>query len=299
MTQHPVMKDKSGFSKSSQLSSEQLKALAGKLSAHARMLFEPGLDVLDGELTYCFRPLALPAPNGFIIRLTPSDSRLIVTLELDDFAGELIRYMVMNLPETKALWKEVVCRQIESGAKIGVEINGEFLKSPESLPVMNWDTFYVSWIAQSTATRVDSFAGRFAQISAALMHLSDLIGCVLPFDEDVLFEEPNSNGALEGDRSRGGFNKYERSRANRTACIALFGAACGVCGFDFEARYGEIGAGYMEVHHLTPVSMMGGEYTVAPLTDLIPLCSNCHSMAHTKTPPWTPSELQIRVGGFN
>lgn len=289
------MTDRSEFVNYSQLTPEQLKALAGKLSSHARMIFEPSIDVQNGAVTYCFRPGGLPSPNGFVFRLTPSDSRVIVELELDDFAGELIRFMVLNLPETKALWREVVNRQLAAGAKIGVEINGEFLISPEELPQMNWDYFYISWMFQLATPDSAGFGTRFASVSQALLQVSDLIGCILPIDEDVLLEEVDTNGALEGSRSIVGYNKYERSRPNRTACIALFGKACGVCGFDFEARYGGIGSGFIEVHHLTPVSMMGGEYAVSPLTDLIPLCSNCHSMAHTKTPPWTPSELQSKI----
>lgn len=293
--QHPVMKDSSHASTSSQFTPEQLKALAGKLSAHSRMIFVANPEVHDGELTYTFRPLSLPAPNGFIIRLTTSNSRVITTLELDDFAGELIRFMVMNLPQTLGLWREVLGRQIANGAKVGIEINGEFLAQPESLPQMNWDSFYVSWMAQLPQSNSNNFPNRFVGISRALLQVNDLAGCLLPFDEDSLFVEPEVEGALEGSKSRVTHNKYERSRANRTACIALFGTVCGVCGFDFEERYGEIGAEFIEVHHIMPVSQMGGEYRVSPVTDLIPLCSNCHSMAHTKSPPWQPSELQMKM----
>lgn len=289
------MKDNDHALTSSRLNAEQLKALAGKLTAHSRMIYVASPEVHDGELTYTFRPRALPSPNGFIIRLTTSDSRVITTLELDDFAGELIRFMVMNLPQTSGLWKEVISRQIANGSKVGVEINGEFLVHPESLPKMNWDSFYISWMAQLPQSQSNQVPNRFAAISRALLQVNDLVGCILPFDEDAISDELVVEEALEGGKSRVTHNKYERSRANRTACIALFGTVCGVCGFDFEERYGEIGAEFIEVHHITPVSQMGGEYSVSPVTDLIPLCSNCHSMAHTKLPPWTPSELQSKI----
>jgi 5-methylcytosine-specific restriction protein A len=259
------------------------------------MLFESQVESFNGESAYIFRPKSLPSPNGFTIRLTPSDSRVIATLEFDDFAGELIRFIVVHLPETKALWKAVVNLQIASGAKIGVEINRQFLIDPENLPIMNWDTFYISWMLQISPRDQGMAASEFAIISDALLKISDLIGCILPFDEDDLYEAYDADGALEGGKSRVSYNRYERSRANRTACIAIFGTVCGVCGFDFESRYGDIGSGFVEVHHLTPVSMMGGESSVAPLTELIPLCSNCHSMAHTRTPPWAPSELQAKL----
>ena len=53
---------------------------------------------------------------------------------------------------------------------------------------------------------------------------------------------------------------------------------CEVCGFDFEAVYGELGAGYIEVHHKKPVS--DGERITDLNKDLVMLCSNCHRMIH-------------------
>ena len=55
---------------------------------------------------------------------------------------------------------------------------------------------------------------------------------------------------------------------------------CECCGFDFERAYGSIGEDYIEVHHRTPFSQTEGEHPVDATTDLVPLCSNCHSMIH-------------------
>lgn len=87
-------------------------------------------------------------------------------------------------------------------------------------------------------------------------------------------------------------NRYERSREARDACIAVKGSRCIVCGFDFEQTYGEIGKGFIHVHHLTPVSSIGKEYRLNPQTDLVPVCPNCHNMLHRKEPPFTIAELQ-------
>lgn len=49
--------------------------------------------------------------------------------------------------------------------------------------------------------------------------------------------------------------------------------------FRFDQAYGANHArGYIEEHHAASVSKING--TVEPEKDLIPLCSNCHSMAH-------------------
>ncbi|WP_051955649.1 winged helix-turn-helix domain-containing protein [Beijerinckia mobilis] len=54
---------------------------------------------------------------------------------------------------------------------------------------------------------------------------------------------------------------------------------CQVCDFDFEATYGELGQGYIEAHHTIPVaSLVTGMKT--RLSDLVPLCANCHRIIH-------------------
>ena len=53
-----------------------------------------------------------------------------------------------------------------------------------------------------------------------------------------------------------------------------------ICGFDFGEKYGLLGKGYIEVHHIKPLFEIDGETVVNPETDLICVCSNCHRMLH-------------------
>ena len=71
---------------------------------------------------------------------------------------------------------------------------------------------------------------------------------------------------------------FERNQKAREECLKYYGCKCSVCGFDFEKEYGEIGRGFIEVHHIVPLSSIRDEYIVDPISDLRPLCSNCHSM---------------------
>jgi hypothetical protein len=75
-------------------------------------------------------------------------------------------------------------------------------------------------------------------------------------------------------------NAYERDTEARSRCISRWGAVCAVCNFDFEARYGSHGKGYIHVHHLKPLSKIGRSYQLNPETDLRPVCPNCHAMLH-------------------
>ena len=87
---------------------------------------------------------------------------------------------------------------------------------------------------------------------------------------------------------------YERDRrliSRKKAEAAKRGPlACEACGFDFEARYGPLGSGFIEVHHTKPVHLMKfGEKT--RLADLVLLCSNCHRIAHRQRPPLATEEI--------
>jgi 5-methylcytosine-specific restriction protein A len=64
-----------------------------------------------------------------------------------------------------------------------------------------------------------------------------------------------------------------------------------VCGFDFEERYGPRGTGYIEVHHLVPLSKLEGATSVDPTSDLRPVCANCHAMIH-RGELLTPEQLR-------
>ena len=75
-------------------------------------------------------------------------------------------------------------------------------------------------------------------------------------------------------------NAYERNPTARALCIQHYGATCVVCDFDFCRAYGQIGQGFIHVHHLLELSQIGREYRVDPIADLRPVCPNCHAMLH-------------------
>ena len=99
-------------------------------------------------------------------------------------------------------------------------------------------------------------------------------------------------GEAEGDQYVESVKKYERSRINRAACIEVNGDSCKICGFNFGKTYGKHGEGFIHVHHIIPVSQMGGSYSLNPATDLIPVCPNCHSMLHRRQKVLLPEGLK-------
>jgi 5-methylcytosine-specific restriction endonuclease McrA len=65
----------------------------------------------------------------------------------------------------------------------------------------------------------------------------------------------------------------------RKQAIEQYGYRCQVCGFDFGAVYGEWGKGYIEVHHLRPLSERSGEHEVT-VAEVAVVCANCHRVLH-------------------
>lgn len=71
---------------------------------------------------------------------------------------------------------------------------------------------------------------------------------------------------------------------------------CEVCSFNFTAAYGELGDGYIEVHHRLPLHISG--VTETRIADLALLCANCHRMCHRsfRGESWrTPAALRAQI----
>jgi 5-methylcytosine-specific restriction protein A len=96
-------------------------------------------------------------------------------------------------------------------------------------------------------------------------------------------------------------NAYERSKKARLACIKHYGAECCVCGLSLEDRYGKIAKNVVHVHHLKALASLDASYEVNPVEDLRPVCPNCHTVIHLRTPPFTPAEIRhlIETSGSN
>jgi len=90
-------------------------------------------------------------------------------------------------------------------------------------------------------------------------------------------------------------NAYERDARAREACIRHHGPVCSVCGLRFEERYGELGKGFIHVHHVVPLARIGENYAIDPVEDLTPVGPNCHAMIHKGNNVLTVEELKSRM----
>lgn len=109
----------------------------------------------------------------------------------------------------------------------------------------------------------------------------------------VVFPEESSERAyIEGATQRVIVNAYERNPEARAECLAHYGLSCVVCDFSFAEAYGELGEGYIHVHHLRELARIRRSYRIVPVRDLRPVCPNCHAMLHQTTPALTVEELR-------
>ncbi|REL32982.1 hypothetical protein DYD21_14295 [Rhodohalobacter sp. SW132] len=71
---------------------------------------------------------------------------------------------------------------------------------------------------------------------------------------------------------------------------------CEVCGFSFMETYGDIGKGFIEAHHLNPLSERDGEQ-VTNKKEIALVCSNCHNMLHKGDPVFELTDLKKKMAG--
>lgn len=76
--------------------------------------------------------------------------------------------------------------------------------------------------------------------------------------------------------------KYERSKQNRDLALKIHGYSCCICSINFKEKYGDIGEGFIHIHHVKPLYSLEEEVIINPSKDLVPVCPNCHAMIHRK-----------------
>ncbi|MFD8255102.1 HNH endonuclease [Streptomyces werraensis] len=151
-----------------------------------------------------------------------------------------------------------------------------------------------------TLLMIQAFTERETEMCLAAEALRDAIGSgelyrIPPQPEEV---DETGASAIEGRlliRRALARERDPKLRARKIGQVRGQGLPlrCEVCAFDFAQAYGDLGEGYIEVHHITPLHVSGVRET--KLDDLACLCANCHRMCHRIRPgeSWrTPDALR-------
>jgi 5-methylcytosine-specific restriction enzyme A len=166
------------------------------------------------------------------------------------------------------------------------EYSGKGLESGSRLDKEVWDEFYDNRLI--------------------LSKISDSIYDVIKSDKTILsVDVDDSDIETQEGRLLTRTHRYrERDRKiidkKKSQVLELTGhLKCEGCEFDFQQYYGEHGLGFIECHHVKPISEIRiGEKT--KLEDLSLICSNCHRMIHRKKPWLTIIQLKDLVASnFN
>lgn len=115
---------------------------------------------------------------------------------------------------------------------------------------------------------------------------------IIPKTDQANDEVEEEEIHFEGASRRVRVNRFERDRNARNKCVAHYGAKCSACDFDFQKCFGELGDGYIHVHHIVPLSEIRASYAVDPIKDLRPICPNCHVMLHRSRRTLSIEELK-------
>jgi 5-methylcytosine-specific restriction protein A len=139
----------------------------------------------------------------------------------------------------------------------------------------------------------DEFASdpaRLAKVAEAIRDNYPAPVAPMAVDPDEDFSEA-PEGALLTRVHRGRERNRKLVSTKKKQSVQASGALkCEGCGFDFAEVYGDRGDGFIECHHIVPVSnLKPGART--KVQDLALVCANCHRMIHRRAPWLSMDEL--------
>lgn len=248
----------------------------------------------DGQSWILLNPTGLDSKHTFGIRVTLGWRRIEIGFEPGSFAALLLGEMGAADAEGRAVFVAMLSSCQEAGAEIRFRVNEqECAYSDQAIWTPSWTRLELR-LRKGNLEIGDLDAGPEIELLREwVLRFIAAVIAILPLEEgNEELPSDNQQGFPEGASIKVRVNRYERDRRNRAAAIAIHGVRCKACGMSFGDRYGEAGAGFIEIHHTVPVSKMTPGYLVDPARDLVPLCSNCHSVVHRQDPPLTLSALR-------
>ena len=245
-----------------------------------------------GGIFAAIRPVGVDDYPLFSIVLVPSRLRAEAHFVPDTFAGLLVRRMSDNLITDPTRWSTYIDQRAD---RVGITIRvDDQVIEPADAPETQWRSIEIECVTHFERRDLsDSRRSAFVEVAGTCLAL-----VLLALENTPVPSADVGETELEGASVHSRTTRYERSPANRLRCLQYWGRTCWVCDFDFSSVYGNLGAGFIEVHHLTPLATAEGPVEIDPTRDLVPLCSNCHSMVHRHSVlhPLPPDQLRAAMG---
>lgn len=120
--------------------------------------------------------------------------------------------------------------------------------------------------------------------------------------DDSVIEEASQEGVgskLTEARVYRQHRKIERSSKTATRVKRALGHQCMACEVEMSEVYGDLGSGYIEAHHLKPLStyQVDEQVELDIRRDFAVLCANCHRMIHRMENTGDVDGLRQIIGG--
>lgn len=171
--------------------------------------------------------------------------------------------------------------------------------SPEINGLLDFDRLLTNWLSEGATDLASIFLSRASDDEDRELIRNAFYKA--PASDILLAQEfgfdPNEKIFVEG-RIRLRLHLSKERNRNLIASakqtwqrISLGRLRCEVCDFSFSETYGKVGDGFIEAHHKAPISSLATR-TIVTVTDLAPVCSNCHRMLHRRRPWLTVEQLR-------
>lgn len=233
----------------------------------------------------------------FKIRIAVGWRRIDISFHPGDFSSELLESMRASDGGGRLLFVAVLEKCVLDGATVDLTIDSERQDFHwDGIWNKPWRNFSLELRRGMLALNSGDDAADAQVIGIWANRLAAAVTALLPLEgSEEVQEQPDVVGYPEGAKIAVESNRYERDRRNRAAAIAIHGYRCMACQIDLSTVYGEPAMGFIEVHHVTPVSQLGDSYHVDPRSDLVPLCPNCHGIVHRRNPPFSVEEVRTML----
>lgn len=277
--------------------------LASRVSEETGLNFS-GIDRrhADGTQSYELRPTDHQPAHTFTLQTVVRWRSIEVVFKPGRFAAELVEAMGQSEQTCRSVFASVLDRCREKDAQVTLTLNNRE-RDFDDPAIWNvpWQNAQLTLRKGMLPINDGDVVADAELIGSWVALMAAAVLALLPLETneaaDLVYPAEAVVGLPEGAKSSIVVNRYERDRRNRAAALAIHGHICKACVSDMSHRYGAAATGLIEVHHTTPVSQLGSGYIINPQTDLVPLCPNCHAVAHRREPPYTVEEIRGLLKG--
>ncbi len=266
--------------------------LGKNISQTTGVVFNVRNGIEAGEHWIAMHPKGHSKSSTFTIKVIVGWRHLEVHFAPGSFSGDLLNIMKASSNESVKLFTGLLDFCKSDGATISMKIDNQpFEYNDNTLWKTEWVNVELNLrIGQLNFKKNDLIYSQ-KLVEKWTYRLTNAVLSLIPLDTT----EDNSDGLEtfpEGASIKVKVNRFERNQRNRAVALIIHGYQCKACDIILSNVYGPTANNFIEVHHIVPVSEIGDNYMINPATDLVPLCPNCHAIAHKRNPPYSLTEIR-------